>query len=56
MKIDPPPPMAHSLLASLERIRAEEVLVNPWFGLAGLVGSAIITGSFFAQWKIRRSG
>jgi len=42
--------------ATRESSIAEEVLVNPWFDLAGLLGSVIITGSFFAEWKIRRSG
>jgi hypothetical protein len=32
----------------------EEVFENPWFELCGIVGTAVITSSFFLEWSIRR--
>jgi hypothetical protein len=32
----------------------EEVFENPWFELCGIVGTTVITSSFFLEWSIRR--
>lgn len=32
----------------------EEVFENPWFEMCGIVGTAVITSSFFLEWSIRR--
>jgi uncharacterized protein YlxW (UPF0749 family) len=32
----------------------EEVLVNPWFGSLGTLGSAITAGSFYVEWICKR--
>lgn len=53
----------NSLAADLHDLRdevehedvVEEVLENRWFEWFGLVGTAVITASFFAEWQIRRS-
>lgn len=33
---------------------ADEVFENPWFQWLGLLGTALISASFFAEWRIKR--
>jgi hypothetical protein len=33
---------------------AEEVLENKWFEVFGFIGTAIVAGSFYAEWYVRR--
>jgi hypothetical protein len=37
-----------------EETTVEEVLVNPWFGSLGTLGSAITAGSFYVEWICKR--
>ena len=39
-----------------EETTVEEVLVNPWFETLSLCGTAIFAGSFYLEWRIKRSG
>jgi len=38
-----------------EETTVEEVLVNPWFETLSLCGTAIFAGSFYLEWRIKRS-
>jgi hypothetical protein len=37
-----------------EETTVGEVLVNPWFGSLGTLGSAITAGSFYVEWMCKR--
>jgi hypothetical protein len=37
-----------------EETTVSEVLVNPWFGTFGTIGTAITAASFYAEWLCKR--
>lgn len=62
-------PLAHispveraALIAQLHRLHvrlddndlADEVFENPWFQLLSLLGTGLIAGSFFVEWRVRK--